>query len=299
MTDRSSPASVRQRLLNLSNESGATFDYVLVRYANERLLFRLSRSRYREQYVLKGASLFAIWMDTPHRPTRDIDLLGFGEMELSRLDQEFREICLHAVEPDGISFDPDSVSVTLIREGQTYEGLHVTLAADLAGARIPVQIDVGFGDSVQPGVKDETVPPMLEFPPPVLKAYRPETVIAEKFEAIVRLGMANTRMKDFHDLYVMANALTFVDDDLARAVHSTFERRRTQLPVETPVGLTEVFVNDAAKQAQWHAFLRRIGVSEEELPLEQVAAALRAFLLPLSASAAAASGGFGTARKAK
>lgn len=254
---------------------------MLVRYANERLLYRLGKSQFRDRYVLKGATLFAIWAEIPHRPTRDVDLLGYGEFAIERLEREFREIATQEVEPDGIKFKPASVKGEQIREGQAYEGVRVTMKAELAGIAILVQVDVGFGDSTEPGLIEENLPTLLEFPAPRLRAYRPETVVAEKLEAMVKLGIANSRMKDFYDLYVMSQTMTFERGDLSKALRSTFERRRTPLPKEPPTALTDTFANDAAKQAQWRGFASRSGEDVVRLSLAEVISVLREFLLPV------------------
>ncbi len=258
---------------------------MLVRYANERLLYRLSKSEFRDRYVLKGATLFAIWSYAPHRPTRDIDLLGYGELAIGRLEDEFRRIAAQEVEPDGMAFEPASVRGEMIREGQAYEGVRLTMRAELAGAVISVRVDIGFGDSTEPGLVEGELPPLLDFPAPRLKTYRPETVVAEKFEAMVKLGIANSRMKDFYDLYVMSRAMTFDRSDLSRAVRSTFERRGTALPKEPPAGLTDAFAADAARQAQWRGFANRSGGSAAELEFADIVAALREFLLPMVGAA--------------
>lgn len=281
MTRKSSPASVRQRLLNRAQSEDEEFEYMLVRYANERLLYRLSKSEFRDRYVLKGATLFAIWADAPHRPTRDIDLLGYGEITIERLEDEFKRIATQQVEPDGMKFKAASVKGEMIREGQAYEGVRVTMEAELARAVISVKVDIGFGDSTEPGLTEEQLPALLDFPAPRLKAYRPETVVAEKFEAMVKLGIANSRMKDFYDLYVMSRAMTFDRHDLSKAVRSTFERRGTAIPKEPPTALTDAFTTDAAKQAQWRGFANRSGGKVAALEFADVLAALRGFLLPM------------------
>ena len=196
---RNLAASVRQRLLNRARERGEDFNYLLTRYANERLLFRLAESAHRDQFVLKGATLFELWHDAVHRATRDVDLLGFGEPALERMRAIFRELCIVDVEPDGLCFLETSVRAERIHDGQEYGGVRVRLAADLDGARITLQLDIGFGDAVTPGVVEAKFPTLLDFPAPRLRTYPRETVVAEKFEAVVRLGIANTRMKDFYD----------------------------------------------------------------------------------------------------
>ena len=276
---RNLAASVRQRLLNLARERSEDFNHLLTRYANERLLFRLAESGHRDQFVLKGATLFELWHNVPHRATRDVDLLGFGEPDVDRLEAVFRELCTVAVEPDGLRFLEESVHVERIRDAQQYGGVRVRLAADLDGAWIALQVDIGFGDVVTPGVVEAEFPTLLDFPAPRLRTYPRESVVAEKFEAMVRLGIANTRMKDFYDLWAMATTFVFGGESLAAALAATFQRRGTELPVERPLALRLEFTSDVSKQAQWTAFLRRAGISPA-VSLESVTGVLRRFLLP-------------------
>ena len=276
---RNVAASVRQRLLNRARERGEDFNYLLTRYANERLLYRLAESGYRDQFVLKGAVLFELWTATAYRATRDVDLLGFGEPAVAPMQAVFREFCTLQVLPDGVRFLAGSVRAEPIRDGQAESGIRIRLTADLDGARISLQVDVGFGDVVTPHVVEAEFPTMLDFPAPRLQAYPRETVVAEKFEAMVRLGIANTRMQDFYDLWVMAMSFSFRGDSLAAALAATFGSRGTPLPVDAPVALRPEFSADAAKQAQWAAFVGRSALSGCP-SLEEVVAMLRRFLLP-------------------
>ncbi len=282
---RNLAASVRQRLLNRARERHEDFNYLLTRYANERLLFRLAESAYRDQFILKGATLFELWYDTVHRATRDVDLLGFGEPAVERIQAAFRDLCTLDVEPDGLQFLDASVRAERIRDGQGYGGVRVRLNADLDGARIAIQVDIGFGDAVTPGVVEAEFPTLLDFPAPRLRTYPPETVVAEKFEAMVRLGIANTRMKDFHDLWAMATTLEFKGEPLAAALAATFQRRGTPLPLEPPVALRPEFSADPDKQTQWSAFSQRVVISPA-LTLEAVVEMLGRFLLPPVSAAA-------------
>lgn len=216
-------ASVRQRLLNLSKERGDAFDLVLVRYALERLLYRLSSSAHGKRFMLKGALLFHVWGQDDHRPTRDADLLGSGASDAKAIAKVFGELCAMAFE-DGIVFDPSSVKAEEIAEDKLYSGLRVTLAAELDGARIPVQVDVGFGDAVTPAPETVRYPTLLDFPAPELAAYPVYTVISEKFHAMVVLGEANSRMKDFYDLWAIARRFELDGELLAEAIKATFKR---------------------------------------------------------------------------
>lgn len=277
---RNLPASVRQRLLNLSAERHTAFELVLIRYGIERLLFRLSHSNYSDRFLLKGAMLFAVWNPEAHRPTRDVDLLGFGPSELTQVEAEFREICEVPVEDDGLAFDPKSVGVEEIREDARYAGLRVTLVAKLGRVRIPVQVDIGYGDAVTPGPQRIEFPTLLDFPAPKLNAYPIYTVVAEKLEAIASLGEINTRMKDFYDLWFLSERFDFEGTPLALAIRATFRRRQTQLPaIDSMVGLTQGYAD--GKRPYWNAFLQRNGL--EALRLDEVIRRIRTFLSPVVA----------------
>ena len=258
------PASVRQRLLNLSQARGEAFDLVLVRFAVERLLFRLSQSPSADRFLLKGAMLFAVWADGMHRPTRDVDLLGFGSDDSVVICAIFRELCELSVPPDGVEFSASSVRVSPIREDARYSGLRVQLEARLAGARIPVQVDIGFGDAVTPAPEAITFPALLDFAAPILRAYPIYTVVAEKTEAMVSLGEANTRMKDFYDLRFLATRFEFDKTQLVESLRATFTRRVTLLPTGVPVSLTDDFSANRERAIRWRAFLRRNGLGEVE-----------------------------------
>ena len=278
---RNLPASVRARLLNLAKERREDFTGILTRYALERFMYRLATSEHAERFVLKGATLFAIWSDQPHRPTRDLDLLGFGANDVPALVEVFQQVCGQEVEPDGLVFDADSVKGGLIREDRIYEGVRVTLTATLARARIAVHVDVGFGDSVFPEPESIEVPVLLDFPAPVLNAYAKETVVAEKLQAMVALGIVNSRMKEFYDIWVLARDNAFAGAVLAEAVRRTFERRGSPLPTSPPVALTSEFSTDPAKTSQWRAFLRRGRLVAGEPDLPGVIDFLAGFLLPM------------------
>ncbi len=270
-------ASVRARLLNRAKAEKSEFGLTLTRFALERLLYRLSVSPHRGQFLLKGALLFDLWFDEPHRPTRDADFLGFGPADLPTLENVFREICAVQV-ADGIVFDPDSVKAAEIRKEANYAGIRITLTGSLDGARCPVQADIGFGDAVTPGPEETDYPVLLDdLPAPKLRVYPRYTVIAEKFEAITSLGIANSRMKDFFDLWVLTRHSELDAAILRQAVTATFARRGTPLPTTTPpVGLSDEFAADANKQTQWRAFTTRNKLDAPSL--ETVVNHLREFL---------------------
>jgi len=278
---RNTAASVKQRLLNLAVARGEDFNFLLTRYAVERLLYRLARSAHGGRFVLKGAMLFHLKAGAlPHRPTRDVDFLGRGDPTPAKLVQVFRDICAAPVVADGLAFNAQSVRAERIREEQEYEGVRMRLEARTGSARIPVQVDVGFGDALTPRPKRERLATLLDFPAPRLLICPWETVIAEKFQALVDLGMANSRMRDFFDLQYLAATQRFDGATLAAAIQATFARRRTPLPKEMPVGLSPAFGADAAKQPQWQAFVGRLRLDAGNRSLGEVLERLRAFLMP-------------------
>ena len=231
--------------------------------------------------------LFQLWGDQPHRPTRDLDLLGRGETPFPGSSSIFREVCDLAVEEDGLVFSAESVRGETIKEDQEYEGLRLTLDCRLENARIPIQIDIGFGDVVTPAASEVTYPVLLDFPAPVLPAYSRESVVAEKFQAMVMLGIANSRMKDFYDLWVLARQFEFQGPVLCQAIRATFERRRTPVPAEVPLALSPEFSQDQGKQAQWRAFISKGKLDTGGAGLDEIVDALRGFLMPPAEAVAA------------
>lgn len=272
-------ASVRARLKNLADRQGYDFQYVLTRYGIERFLYRLAASAYAERFILKGAALFTAWEGEPHRATRDLDLLGHGAHEPDTLVEVFQQILLTPVEPDGLTFVPEKTQGQIIKEGQRYEGVRLHLLAHLGNARVPVQVDVGFGDPVQPQMR--TFPTLLDFPAPRLRLYPPETVVAEKLQALVVLGLLNGRLKDFYDLWYLARNGSFDGETLGRAIQSTFEARTTAIPEELPSGLTQSFAEEPGKVQMWAGFLRKAGIRTATPPLSEVLEEIRQFLWPL------------------
>jgi predicted nucleotidyltransferase component of viral defense system len=270
-------ASVRARLLNFSREKQRAFDIVLTRYVLERLLYRLSLSRHRERFALKGALLITTWFPDPHRPARDVDLLGFGDSSSEGILSVFREVCTIEAD-DGVTFDLETLAVELIREQLEFGGLRLRVTSRLAGARIPTVIDVGFGDAVEPGLEEIELPVLLDLPAPRLRAYPRETVIAEKFEAMVRFGRADSRMKDFYYIWLLSKTYQFDGERLARSIAATFKRRRTALPTGIPDALSLEFARDPVKREQWRGFVRDLATDQD--PLEDVIEHLVGFLMP-------------------
>ena len=261
----SSPASILARLLNLAKERGEDYNLLLNRFALERLLCRISASPQAGRFLLKGALLFALWYDEPHRPTRDADFLGFGPDGEENLVATFREVAAMDL-GDGIVFDPASVRADPIREDNSYGGTRIKLVGRIGSARCALQVDIAFGDAVTPAAETATYPTLLkDFPAPTLQVYPVYTVIAEKYQAMVMLGLANTRMKDFYDLGMIARRTQLEGAILARAIGATFARRGTTLPATRPPALTGVFSSDAAKARQWAAFLHRNRIAADTL----------------------------------
>lgn len=272
-------ASIRARLLSLAQSKGEDYQRVLGRYAIERFLYRLGQSPYRDKFALKGATLFTLWTGQTHRPTKDLDLLGRGSSAIAEVEHTIRVICeIHA--DDGIVFDSKSVEGTRIKEQDEYDGVRIKILAHLADARIPMQIDIGFGDAVYPDTQLASFPVLLPMEAPLIRAYPREASIAEKFHAMVVLDIRNSRMKDFYDIWFMANSWTFDMDSLRNAILISFERRKSAIPDSVPFALTDEFLNDPQKKRQWNAFVSRLDPGTTELSLQEVGAVLRDFLLP-------------------
>jgi predicted nucleotidyltransferase component of viral defense system len=277
-------ASVRARLLNLARQTNQPFDVLLTRFVHERLLYRLSRSQHADRFVLKGAMLLTTWLPGTARGTRDLDLLGIGDSSEQHIFEIFRAVlAIHA--DDGVAFDLGALRSQPIREELDYGGVRLRGTASLAGARITVVVDVGFGDSVEPGLETIDYPALLDFPAPRLLAYAPETVIAEKFQAMVALGRANSRMKDFYDVWVLTKTFSFDPDRLARTIAATFTRRQTAIPTELPDALSLAFAEDPVKQRQWSAFVSDLYDAPQQL--QTIIRDLAAFLMNAAAAAAA------------
>jgi len=265
MTAKNIGASVRARINNKAKADKVNTQFLLTRYALERMLYRLAVSEHRDSFLLKGALLFDLWYDVPLRPTRDIDLLGFGMAEIPHLIKVFEDLCAIEVE-DGISFDAATIKAEEIRKDANYSGTRVTLVGTIDGAKCTVQVDVGYGDAVTPAPEMATYPVMLEgMPAPELRVYPQYTVIAEKFEAIVSLGMANSRMKDYFDLWVLLRNANLQQEILEQAVEATFTRRDTAMPTEVPAGLRDRFAQDKTRIALWDAFVSRNKLKAESL----------------------------------
>ena len=278
---RNQAASVLERLRTVSRERKEEFQLVLERYTLERLLYRLGLSQHRERFVLKGAMLFAVWGREAYRPTRDLDLLGYGARDPGALAECFREICETQVPDDGLVFLPDSFRAEAIRDETEYGGVRVRFKARMGQARIPVQVDVGFGDAVVPSPEEAEYPAMLDGPPPRIRMYPREAVVAEKFHALITLGEATSRLKDIYDIVVLSEGFPFDGRTLAEAMKATFKSRQTILPASLPSALATRFFEDADRAVQWRAFLNRSRLESTPQDFVVVGERLRAFLWPV------------------
>ena len=282
------PASVKGRLLNISRDTQVDFNVLLTKYALERFLYRMSVSRFRSHFILKGALMFGVWSKELHRTTRDADVLSLQPPSLERLASDFQDICGVQVEPDGIQFPPESIRAQEIRRHNIFGGIRITLIGLLGKAKIPLQIDVGFGDACIPRAKIVRYPILLDFPAPRLRAYTRETMIAEKFHAAVNLGMRNSRMKDYFDIFYLSQKFDFMGEDLFQALIATFERQKTPVPWRTPRGLSADFSRDPMKRVQWNHFLSQANAMNLANDFAEVVESIRKFLMPVATSAARA-----------
>lgn len=273
-------ASVRQRLLILRDKTGEDFSALLTQFAIERFLYRLSQSSLSDRFVLKGAMLFRVWSGSLHRPTKDVDLLGFGEPTPDSVTAMVSQIIATPVEDDGITFDAATIQAEEIRENDDYGGIRATFTATLDKAIVPLQVDVGFGDAITPEAEQHTYPVLVGMAAPKLRMYPVETVIAEKLEAAIKLGMINSRMKDFYDLLVIFRRFPYDDSMLARAIAETFARRGTPLPRNVPPGLSDEFGSDPAANRRWREFLTRLQLTNEPNNFAEVVRTVRNLLWP-------------------
>lgn len=279
-------ASVHQRLLNTARETGRPFQELLQYYAMERFLYRLAQSPYAESFVLKGALMLTVWRVLVARPSRDIDLLGRSTNQLDPLVALIQEVCVREVEPDGLRFEASSVRGERITEAAVYAGIRVRFQGYLGTARIPMQLDIGFGDVVVPAATVITYPTILEFPAPILRGYSRESLIAEKFETMVKLGMLNSRMKDFFDLWVLSRQFEFDGQVLATAIQRTFTTRGTAIPTQ-PVIFTQAFAEDRVKAEQWRGFLQTMRLETVPEVWREMLEAIGRFVSPIVTAVAA------------
>lgn len=274
------PVSVLRRLRNKAAAEGRNAQDLLRYYAIERFLYRMAQSPHADRFVLKGALVFLTWGIDLQRPTRDIDLGGFTTSDMEVIRRMIQDICLQPVADDGMQYDANSVVGEVVREGMRYQGLRIRFHGALGAARASMQIDIGIADTITPPALPVTYPTLLDMPAPVLRGYPPETVVAEKLEAMVVLDEINSRMKDFYDVWLISRRFEFDGTLLQQAVHATFRHRHTELPNELPSALSDSFAEQ--KQALWRTFVTR---SELEtgvaLDFLTVVEDLRVFVSPL------------------
>jgi predicted nucleotidyltransferase component of viral defense system len=271
--------SLQDKLRNIAKSAGKDFQLILTRYFQERLLFRLSQSEYNEHFCLKGgALLYALERETS-RPTLDLDLLSLKiRIDKARFDEIFRKICNIISPQDGVQFDIEKISVVEIMEQRRYAGLQIKIPVSLGTMRQLIKIDIGFGDVVTPPPGKMTYPTLLDMAAPEIQAYSPETVIAEKFEAMIDLAESNSRMKDFYDVYQLLSKKRYAPETLKSAIAQTFQNRQTILRPNHPL-FTADFANDPSRRQLWASFLRRTKL-DESLGLDTVLGLIREVLKP-------------------
>ena len=275
--------SVHQRLLNKAKESSRPFNEILQHFAIERFIYRLSKSTHADRFVLKGALMFSAWTGTMSRPTMDIDLLGNIENSIDLIVAVFKDVCETEVENDGIVFHKDTVTATSITEDADYKGVRVLLRGNLSSIRLYLQTDIGFGDVIIPKPGRVKYPVLLDFPPPELDGYTIESTVAEKFQAKVKLGLLNSRMKDFYDIWFLSRRFDFKGEILIEAIEKTFDKRMTPLSIDLTI-FNPTFMKDDTKQAQWHGFIKKTKLTDAPASFEDVASVIKAFLKPVVAS---------------
>jgi hypothetical protein len=275
--------SVHQRLLNKARQTSRTFNELLQHYAIERFLYRISKSPNSDRFILKGALMFSVWSSLNSRPTMDIDLMGRIDNSLDVIVAAMKDACKTEVENDGMAFDPESVTAVRITEDAEYQGVRVRIQGNLGNARISLQIDIGFGDEVYPHPGKIRYPTLLDFPAPELSGYTMESTIAEKFQAMVKLGILNSRMKDFYDIWLLSKTFNFKGEQLANAIVRTFENRNTQI-TGTPTFFEPSFAKE--KKAQWQGFVRKTKLPDTPELIDDVISDIKIFLEPLIISMA-------------
>ncbi len=278
---RNVAASVRYRLLNRARSDKRPFNELLQYYAMERFLFRLSQSAHADRFILKGALMLRAWRSPEFRPTMDIDMLGRTSNDEANIVSQIRDVMAVRVEPDGLTFTPDSIQSERITEDADYEGIRIRFRGNLDSARVTLQVDIGFGDIIYPGPEESDLPTMLDFPAPRLLCYSRESAIAEKFETMVKLGVLNSRMKDFYDIWLLSRQFDFDGSKLAEAIRLTFERRETAVPAEVEA-FEEIFIH--AKQIQWAAFRQRLQQDHVPDSFHDIVLSVEAFLAPLASA---------------
>ncbi len=278
-------ASVHQRLLYKAKESSRPFNELLQYFAIERFIYRLSKSAHADQFILKGALMFSAWCGSASRPTMDIDLLGKIDNRIDTITTVMKDACLIDVEPDGISFNAETVEAVRITEDAEYEGVRARVHGNLGKARISIQIDIGFGDVIVPNARTVLYPTIFDFPAPILKGYTMESTIAEKFQVMVKLGVLNSRMKDYYDIWFLSRTFDFKGEVLTEAIVKTFEKRNTHVNLKAAL-FDSAFGMDREKNVQWRGFVRKARLTGAPERFEEIVAAVKLFLEPLVTSIA-------------
>ena len=263
--------SIFQRLLNRARSNKEDFNLLLSRYGMERFLYRLSISTHNDRFVLKGAGLFLVWKGQNYRVTRDTDLMGLGNSGTEQLADVFRDICCIGPQGDGMIYPPESLRALEIREDQEYDGVRIILIGLLNQVQIPLQFDIGFGDAITPAPEHIEYPTLFDGPTPLLKAYPRYTLVAEKLEAMIKLGLANSRMKDFYDIWLLSRLFRYEGGVLRKAIKNTFDRRRTTFPPSIPFAFTPAFYQDKQKTLHWKAFVNK---SKPDMPVGDLSAVI-------------------------
>ncbi len=277
-------ASVRAQLQNIAKEANRPFAELLQYYGMERFLYRFSRSKYADKFVLKGALMFTVWQIPQRRTTLDIDFSSTYDNQIETIEKVIRDVCKVSVPPDGLVFDSQTVKGQKIKEDADYEGVRVKFRGFLERSRIPMQIDVGFGDVIYPKPKTINYPVILDFPQPHLKGYPAESVVSEKFEAMVKLGLLNSRMKDFYDIWLMMRQFNFDGLKLVEALKGTFKHRKTPLPEHKPLFAEEIYDERSDRQTLWKALLKKGDIKYVPEKLRTTATEIEQFLIkPLDA----------------
>lgn len=271
-------ASIRARLQNKANDTGRPFAEVLQYYGIERFLYRFSKSKYKDKFILKGALMFGVWNVPERRTTIDIDFLGRFDNQAIEIEKAMKDVCGADVEADGLAFDANTVTAQKIKEDADYQGVRVKFTGFLERSRISMQIDVGFGDAVYPKPKMIDYPVILDLPKPRLKGYAPETVVSEKFEAMVQLGLLNSRMKDFYDIWLMMRQFDFEGPELAKALKRTFDHRKTSFPQGKQLFAEEIYDENSDRQMLWKTFLKKGNIKHAPDKLSIIAKDIEEFL---------------------
>lgn len=272
-------ASIKARLKNKAQETNRPFAEVMQYYGMERFLYRFSKSKYADKFILKGALLFAVWQIPDRRTTLDIDFLAHFDNEVTTIEKVMKDVCDTSVDPDGLNFDPQTAKGMKIKEDADYEGVRVKFTGFLDLAEIPMQIDVGFGDIVYPKTKVIDYPVILDFPKPHLNGYPQESVISEKFEAMIKLGLLNSRMKDFYDIWLMIRQFEFKGANIASAIKKTFNNRKTDIPNKKPLFANEIYDEKSDRQTLWSAFLKKGDIQHAPENLSVTAKGIENFLI--------------------